>query len=324
MASQDWKVPSALQPRPDEYAYDLDRALSSIVGLTTHVSGGAFTAETLGTDRAGHGVLIRGDGLVLTIGYLIAEAEAIWLSLSNGRVEPGHVVAYDQETGFGLVQILAHVELPTLSLGESSEAALGERVVIAGAGGRRHCVNARVVARQEFTGYWEYMVENAIFTAPGHPNWGGAALIGSSGDLLGIGSLQLEQEGEKATPGHVNMIVPIDLLKPIYEDLVTIGRRRAPPRPWLGLYAADVDGHVVIVGLSSRGPAKDAGLQVGDVVIEVAGAPIGDAGRFFRKLWSLGPAGVEAPMRIQREGRNLEVRATSADRASFLATPKLH
>lgn len=324
MASQDWKVPSALQPRPNNYAFDLDRALASVVGLTTHIPPSAFTAETLGTGRAGHGALIRQDGLVLTIGYLIAEAEVIWVSLSNGRLEPGHVVAYDQETGFGLVQILAHLDVPALPLGDSSDAVLGQEVILGGAGGRRHCIKASVVARQDFTGYWEYMVEDAIFTAPGHPNWGGAALIGPSGKLLGIGSLQLEQDGEKTTSEHVNMIVPIDLLKPIYDDLVTIGRRRTPPRPWLGVYATEVDGHVVIVGVSGRGPAKDANLRVGDVILEIAGVPVSESSRFFRKLWALGPAGVEAQLLVQREGRNIEKRIISADRSGFLTTPKLH
>ncbi|HVB89475.1 MAG TPA: S1C family serine protease [Beijerinckiaceae bacterium] len=324
MAAEHWKAPAGLQPRPEDYAFDLERALSSVVGLTAHVSPDAFTAETLGTDRAGHGALIGEEGLVLTIGYLIAEANAIWVTLPDGRIEAGHVLAYDHESGFGLVQILAHVDLPALKLGESSEAALGERVIVAGAGGRRRSVAARVVARQDFTGYWEYMVEDAIFTAPGHPNWGGAALIGGSGKILGIGSLQLEQEDEKASRGHVNMIVPIDLLKPIYQDLITIGRRRTPPRPWLGVYAADVNGQVVIVGLSSRGPANDAGLRVGDIVLQLAGSPAGETGRFFRALWSLGPAGVEARLVVLREGRTLEVRVKTADRAGFLVAPKLH
>ena len=323
-AMKAWKTPVQLQPRPEDYAYSLDEALSAVVGLSAHVPAQAFTAETLGTERSGHGVAIRNDGLILTMGYLVAEASAIWISLSNGRVEPGHVIAYDQESGFGLVQALARVDLPTLSLGQSSEATLGQTVIVAGSGGKKHCVAAHVVARQDFTGYWEYVVENAIFTSPGHPNWGGAALIGPQGDLLGIGSLQLEQQAEKSAYNQVNMIVPTDLLKPVLDDLVSIGRRRTPPRPWLGLYAADVEGHVVVLGVSTKGPAKEADVQTGDVILEIAGTPVSEAARFFRKLWSLGAAGVETPLRLQRDGRNLELNVISADRSAYLARPKLH
>ena len=166
--------------------------LSSVVGLSSQVPADAFTAEILGTERVGNGVLIRDDGLVLTIGYLITEAEEVWLTTNTGRVVPGHVLAYDQVTGFGLVQALARLDIPVLPIGDSSRAPVGEHVVVAGAGGRARSVAARIVARQEFAGYWEYLLDEAIFTAPGHPRWGGTALIGSGGELLGIGSLQLQ------------------------------------------------------------------------------------------------------------------------------------
>src|ERR1700681_1294997 len=190
-SSSDWTVPSDLQPQADDYAYDLDAALATVVGLGAMIPGDAFTAEILGTERAGNGVLIRKDGLVLTIGYLIAEAETIWLSLSDGRAVPGHALGYDQETGFGLVQALAKLDLPGLPFGQSSGASIGEPVVVGGAGGRHHSVAAHIAARQEFAGYWEYVLDEAIFTAPAHPNWGGTAVIGPKGDLIGIGSLQL-------------------------------------------------------------------------------------------------------------------------------------
>ena len=201
----DWKVPTSAQPKPEDYAYDLDRALNAVVGLRAIIPGDAFTAETLGTERAGNGVLIRGNGLVLTIGYLITEAETIWLSLNDGRSVPGHVLGYDQETGFGLVQALAKLDMPALEIGQSAAASVGERVVVGGAGGRQRSVAARIVAKQEFAGYWEYVLDEAIFTAPAHPNWGGTALIGPAGDLLGIGSLQLQQarrEGPGAEHQH--------------------------------------------------------------------------------------------------------------------------
>ena len=319
----DWKVPSAVVPKPEDYGYDLDRALASLVGITSVVPPDAFSAETLGTERAGNGVLIREDGTVLTIGYLITEAEQVWLTFSDGRAVPGHVLGYDQETGFGLVQALARVELPALSLGQSATAPVGERVVVGGAGGRHHSVAARIAARQEFAGYWEYVLDEAIFTAPAHPNWGGTAVIGPQGDLLGIGSLHLEQPREQGTE-HLNMIVPIDLLKPILDDLLTLGRRNRPARPWLGLYATEVDKRVVVVGLSSKGPARKADLRTGDIVLAVGGSEVSDLAGLFRRIWSLGHAGVEVPLTIYRDGRAFELKVPSADRRKFLKGPRLH
>ncbi len=320
----DWKISPSVQPKPEDYAYDLDQALSAVVGLRTDVPADAFTAETLGTERAGNGVLIRDGGLVLTIGYLITEAESVWLHLPDGHAVPAHVLAYDQATGFGLVQALAQLDLPALPLGQSGATAVGEGVVMAGAGGRQRSLAAHIVAKQEFAGYWEYVLDEAIFTAPAHPNWGGAALIGPAGDLIGIGSLQVEREREKGFSEHLNMVVPIDLLKPILDDLATIGRVDRPPRPWLGLYAAEVEERIVIVGTSERGPIKRADLRTGDIVIAVAGARVNSLADLFRKIWALGPAGVEVPLTLYREGRTFEVKLTSGDRAKFLKSPRLH
>src|SRR5919199_3423867 len=220
----DWRVPAVLQPKPGDYDFDLDRTLASVVGLRTSIPADAFTAETLGTERGGNGVLIRDDGVVLTIGYLITEAESVWLSLGDGRSVPGHVLGYDQESGFGLVQALARLDLPALPLGSSGAAPLGERVVVGGVGGRQRSLAAHIVAKQEFAGYWEYVLDEAIFTAPAHPHWGGTGVIGPEGELLGIGSLQLQHAGEQGRPVPLNMVVPVDLLKPILDDLLTLGR----------------------------------------------------------------------------------------------------
>ncbi len=319
----DWKVPSAVQPKPEDYAYDLDQALAAMVGLRAIVPADAFTAETLGTERAGNGVFIR-NGLVLTIGYLITEAETIWLNLNDGRAVPGHVLGYDQETGFGLVQALAKLDVPVLPIGQSATAEIGERVVVAGAGGRQRSVAGRIVAKQEFAGYWEYVLDEAIFTAPSHPNWGGTALIGPAGDLLGIGSLQLQQAGERGQTQNINMIVPIDLLKPILDDLMKYGRRNEPPRPWLGLYATEVENRLVIVGLADRGPAKRADLRTGDIVVSVAGKEVHDLAGLFRRIWAQGPAGVDVPITIYRDGETRNVRVKSSERNRFLKGPSLH
>jgi len=316
-------MPHAVQPKPENYAFDLEGALTSLVGLRAIIPADAFTAETLGTERTGNGVLIR-EGVVLTIGYLVTEAETIWLHLADGRAVPGHVLAYDQETGFGLVQALARLDLPALPIGQSKAAKVGDAVVVAGAGGRKHSVVARIAAKQEFAGNWEYVLDEAIFTAPAHPFWGGTAMIGRAGELLGIGSLQVQQVRESGTPEPLNMIVPIDILKPILEDLLTFGRPNHPPRPWLGLNATEVDDKVVVARVSSGGPARRANLRTGDVVLAVAGQEVSDLAGFFRKVWSLGKAGVEVPLTLYRDGRTFEVRVTSGDRNRFLKGPSLH
>lgn len=320
----DWKVPSAAQPQAKDYDYDLNAALDSVVALHALVPQDAFTAEVLGTERAGQGVLIRSSGIVLTIGYLIIEAESIWLRTGDGQVVPAHSLAYDQETGFGLVQTLAPLDLPVMPLGESADLSVGEYVVVGGAGGRQQSVAARIVARQEFAGYWEYVLDDAIFTAPAHPHWGGAPLIGPSGDLLGIGSLQLEQRRAGGGANHVNMMVPIDLLSPILDDLLQNGRSSRPPRPWLGLYAAEIEDNVIIVGVVDGAPAERGDLRQGDVVIAVAGEGVTSLAGLFRRIWSLGPAGVAVPMTILRDGVVLEVTLTSGDRNRYLKAPRLH
>ena len=181
----DWKVPPSIQPRPDDYNFDLEQALSAIVGLHAIVPTDAFSASSLGVERAGNGVLI-GDGLILTIGYLITEAETIWLHLGNGRIVPGHALAFDSETGFGLVQALDRIDLEPLPLGSSAEAQIGDRIIVGGVGGRTRSLAGRIAGKQEFAGYWEYALDEAIFTLPSHPNWGGTGLISASGELLGI------------------------------------------------------------------------------------------------------------------------------------------
>jgi S1-C subfamily serine protease len=322
--SFDWKVPPEIAPGADDYAYDLEAALSAVVAIRTVVPADAFTADILGTERTGNGVIIDDDGVVLTIGYLVTEASEVWMTLADGRTIRGDVIGYDQETGFGLIRALSRISLPSLELGDSGDAVPGTRVIAAGAGGRQHSVAARVIARQEFAGYWEYLVDEAIFTAPAHPFWGGTALIGPEGNLLGVGSLQLEQAGEDGEGVPLNMYVPTNLLKPVLEDLLTMGQPNRPPRPWLGLYATEVDDRVVIAGVAGRGPAARAKLKQGDVVLSVGGMKISGLAGLFRTVWSLGRAGVEVPMTVYRDGRPLDLTVTSGDRNRFLKGPSLH
>lgn len=321
--ASDWAFPEELQPDPRKQRFDLAAALASVVAVRTDVPDDAFTAAVLGTERSGSGVLIRASGLVLTIGYLITEAEAIWLTGSNGRIVPGHAIGYDQATGFGLVQALGKLDLPAIALGSAADLVVGDDVVVMGNGGRAHALQSKIIAKREFAGYWEYLLDEALFTAPAHPQWGGAAVVGSDGRLVGIGSLLVEERvGRKTVQG--NMVVPIDLLTPILDDMLTRGVSSLPPRPWLGLYAGETKDHLIVGGLAKGGPADAAGLQEGDVILEVAEEPVKDLARFFRKVWSLGPAGTGIPLTIQRRNATMRVRVASSERSRFLKKPSLH
>jgi S1-C subfamily serine protease len=318
----EWKVPPAYQPRAADFNFDLDRVLSAVVGLHSIIPSDAFSADTLGTERAGNGVLID-DGLVLTIGYLITEAESVWLHLGDGRVVQGHALGVDAVSGFGLVQALGHIDLEPVPLGSSAATRIDDRVVVGGAGGRTRSVACQIAAKQEFAGYWEYLLDEAIFTHPAHPNWGGTGLISNSGELIGIGSLQLEREREGKAE-HVNMIVPIDLLKPVLDDLKKFGRVNKPARPWLGMYSTEIDGKVVVIGISGKGPAARAELKAGDVILAINGEKITSQTGFYRKLWALGPAGVDVPLTVYHDGVTFDVVLTSIDRTRLLKGPRLH
>jgi len=319
-----WEVPVAQQPRPEELKFDLAKVLRSVVSVESEIPEDAFTAQILGTERAGSGVVIADTGLVLTIGYLITEAENVWLKDADGRVTPGHPIALDMETGFGLVQALGRLGLPAIKLGRSRATAIGEPVVVAGGGGISQAVRARIVAKQEFSGYWEYHLDEAIFTAPAHPLWGGAAVIDANGGLLGIGSLHVQQSNGRGEGEDINMIVPIDLLPPALGDLLKFGRLNKPARPWLGVYSTESGGRVVVADVSEEGPAGTAGLRSGDIIASVRDRSVETLADFYREVWACGPAGAEVPIEIVREKRNLWLRIKSADRASFLKKPTLN
>jgi S1-C subfamily serine protease len=321
--TEQWAFPAELQPSQSELRFDLQRVLDAVVMLHAEVPDDAFTAGILGTERVGNAVCIREDGLLLTIGYLITEAETVWLTTNDGRVVGGHPLAYDFATGFGLVQPLGALKVPALARGSAQACVRGEEVLLVGHGGRAHALKTKVIDKREFAGYWEYVLDDALFTAPAHPQWGGAALVNDDGQLLGIGSL-LVQEAVEGETVQGNMIVPIDLLEPILGDMLRTGFGTRPPRPWLGMYSTEVDGDVVVAGLAEGGPAHRAGVRRGDLVREVAGERVQGLADLFRKVWQLGAAGVEVPLTLARDGTPRPVRIRSADRSDFLRKPQLH
>lgn len=324
MAKPDWEIPPNLQPDPADYSFDLDRALSAVVGLRSFVPNDAFTANTLGTERGGSGVVIKESGLIATIGYLITEAETVWINTNDGRAIPGHALAFDQESGFGLVQALGKLNLPALEPGDSDRLKVGDAAILAAGGGRHHAIENKLVGRQEFAGYWEYVLDDAFYTAPAHPFWGGTGLIGPDGKHYGTGSLILQQGDNRGRRLDMNMVVPIGLLPPILSDLLTYGRVNRPARPWLGMYAAESDDAILVGGVADGGPAERAGVHTGDRIIAVGNEEITDLSGLWRRVWASGSAGAEVRLRLAREDSVFGISVRSADRASFLKSPKLH
>jgi S1-C subfamily serine protease len=295
-----------------------DNILNAIVKIKANIPGDAATARILGTEREGNGVIIDKRGHILTIGYLILEAEIIEIVKANGDQVKADFVAYDYQTGFGIIRAAEPLSIAPLRLGQSLRLKTGDPVLIAGFGGTEAVLGSRVVSRKEFAGYWEYLLEDAIYTSPPYTNYGGAALIDSNGQLLGIGSIftRINVEGLGVIP--CNMSVPIDLLKPILTDLINTGRSSAPPQPWLGVHADEAHGRVFIIRVTPQGPAAKAGIKAGDVVVAVNQEPVKGLPQFFRRVWASGPAGVKVTLSVLQETQVREISVPTADRYRFL------
>ncbi len=298
-------------------AVDADAFFAAIVKIETHALPDARSATTLGAEREGSGIVIARDGLILTIGYLLVEADDVKIVDDRGRSLPARVVAYDHATGLGLVRPIAPLDVVPLKLGDSSKLAEADPVLIVNNGGRGDATRAYVVSRRPFSGNWEYMLDSAIFTSPPTLNWSGAALIGTDGTLLGVGSLILRDatDSDSHLPG--NMFVPIETLKPILADLIKTGRRAGPARPWLGVAADEVQGHLVVVRVSPEGPADLAGVQQGDIILAIGGEGVRSQADFYRKLWARGAAGSEIPLRLLQGIDIREVKVRSMDRLDY-------
>jgi S1-C subfamily serine protease len=276
------------------------------------------SAQTLGSEREGHGIVIDDEGLVVTIGYLITEAAGVTVTDSEGRKLAARMVGYDYESGFGLVRTTVPPPVRPMSFGDSDSLLLRSEAYVAGVGGEKATLKVKVAGRREFAGYWEYLLDNAIFTVPAYPLWGGSALIGMDGSLLGVGSLLVQEAlgpGAPAFPG--NMYVPINRLKPVFGELVETGRLSTPPRPWLGVHTAEHMGQLVVIGISDGGPADRAGLKRGDVIQSLDGEVLDDVADFYRKLWSTGPAGAAVTLRMERDNDAFEVTVRTGDRAKY-------
>jgi S1-C subfamily serine protease len=304
-------------------ALDLEGISRSVVKLRADVPEDAFTAGILGSQRTGNGVVINSDGLILTIGYLVTEATDVWLTVPDGREVAAHPLAYDQVTGFGLVLPLEKVDIAPVPLGSSADIRAGDQAYVVSSPEFAEPQPVDVFARREFAGAWEYLLEDAIFATPAHPHWSGTALIDGGGNLVGLGSL-LVRELTDGAEINANMFVPIDLLKPILQELVTRGRALREPRPWLGVYAAEMTGKIYVTGVADGGPAQMADIREGDLIMRVAEHDVATLPDFYRRLWAVGPAGSGVPLTAIRGGTRLHLNVRSVDRLDLLKRPQKH
>ncbi len=296
----------------------LDELVSSVVRIKTFIAPDGRTVENLGREREGSGIVIDENGLILTIGYLMVEAHAAEAITNDGRAVPANVIGYDHETGFGLLQAIAPLKLKPLALGKSADLKERDPVLIASFGGLDMAAPAYVVAKREFAGSWEYLLDEALFTAPPHPTWSGAALISREGKLVGVGSLIVGDTSGKSDGVPGNMFVPIDLLPPILADLIAAGRPAGASKPWIGVNAEDVRGRLFVSRVTAGGPGEKAGIRRGDIIVGVNGEAPKSLADFYRKLWALGSAGATVPLDVLQGSDKVRVDVKSINRLDHL------
>ena len=299
-------------------AASVEDIVAAVVRIKTFINPDGTSVANLGREREGSGILIDENGLVLTIGYLMVEAHAAEVVTSSGRTVPASVVGYDHETGFGLLRTIEPLKIKAMPIGKAADLKEGDPVLVSSFGGVGMLAPVRVASRRVFAGSWEYLVDRAIFTAPAHRAWSGAALVSREGKLVGVGSLIVgDATGNKDnSPG--NMFVPIDGLMPIMGDLLVNGRVSGPGKPWLGLGAEEAGGRLFVGRVTSAGPAEKAGIKRGDVVSGIGGEAFSTLPDFYRKLWSLGGAGVTVPLDIIQGGASRRIDVPSAHRLDHL------
>jgi len=296
---------------------DAENAISAVVRVKVKTISDARTNANLGSSREGSGVVIDDKGHILTIGYIIIEAESIEVTTQEGRTLPAIVVGYDHATGFGLLRATAPLKVKPLPLGESEKLQVSDPVMILPAGGRETASIAYVVARRPFAGSWEYLLDNAIFTSPPTLEWAGAALINRNGKLVGVGSLLVRDAAKQESPLPGNMFVPVDIVKPILSDLMRNGRRSGKPRPWIGMATESVQGRLFVTRVSENGPADRAGVHVGDILLGVGSDVVRTHADLYKKMWAMGPAGIEVPLKVLQGVDIVNLKVKSIDRVTY-------
>ncbi|MGE5095484.1 MAG: S1C family serine protease [Betaproteobacteria bacterium] len=307
-------------PSPDVPAHyrQIIEATGAVVGVKVRAIANARSADTLGAERTGSGVVFAPQGLILTVGYLILEADDVQVSTAQGRNVPASVVAYDHATGFGLLKPLGPLDVKPIALGSSAKVDVLDRLLVASGAGEDNLSVATVVAKRAFAGYWEYLLDEAIFTSPPRADFGGAALINTEGQLVGIGSLFVM---DAATPGERlpgNMFLPIDLLKPVLSEMIATGRQHGGRRPWLGVSSIEQDGRLKVLRVSTDGPAEKAGLEPGDIILGLDGTKVHTLPDFYRKLWAAGKPGTEVTLEVLKGTEVREFKVRSIDRIDMI------
>lgn len=293
-------------------------SVGAVVGIRVEVASDARTAKTLGTERLGSGVVIDKSGLVLTIGYLVLEASGIEVTPQKGNPVPATLIAYDHESGLGLIRATTPLSVEPAPIGSSASVVTGDPLLVLSLAGSLDGLPVKLADRRRFAGYWEYLLDDALFTSPAHRAFGGAALLDREGALVGIGSLIVQDAvGEGiASPG--NMFVPVDALKPIMADLLAFGKRDGPARPWLGLSVQSSPHGLIVVRVADGGPAEKAGLTPGDQILAVAGRKVRTIGELWDAIWAQGAAGVIVPFELSRRGSTQLLAISSIDRSRWL------
>lgn len=299
-------------------AMEAPERLAAIVQVDAVIPGNARTASGLGTNRTGTGVVIDDQGLVLTIGYVILEAIEVTVQGPSGRSMPANIIAYDHESGFGLIRTNTPIDVEPIPLGKADSVGLMEPLLVASRVGRLDAKGVYLVDRRPFAGYWEYLLDDAMFTAPPHAQFGGAALIDRRGKLVGIGSLFLNSGATKGRSGAGNMFVPIDQLKPIMDDLLAEGHRSDHPNPWLGLFLEEHRGRIFVTRVAPDGPAQDAGMSIDDLILGIDGVLVNSLADFYRTLWQRGDAGIDVPLDVVRGNTTAPTIIKSGDRYQYL------
>ena len=311
-------APNAAPTQPKEHAaayQHLVDAARAVVSIKVTALPNARSAKTLGTERAGSGVLFAPEQLVLTIGYLILEADTVEVTTSKGTTVPATVVGYDHATGFGLLRPLVALDMKAIKLGASEKVEALDRLLVATGADEDALSVATVVSKRQFAGYWEYLIDGAIFTSPPRPDFGGAALINKEGELVGIGSLFVMDAVTKGERLPGNMFVPIDLLKPVLDEMIATGKQKGATRPWIGLNSVEEDGRLKVIRVSADSPAEQAGIEAGDIVLSLGGKKIDNQADFYRRLWASGAPGVEVTLKVLKGAEVVDVKVRSIDRA---------
>src|SRR5210317_191900 len=292
-----------------------EKPLDAIVEIRISVPENSQTAERFETHRVASGVVIDKTGHILTIGFQTIEAETVKIVRKDHQTINATVVGYDRNTGFGLLRAASSLQVTPMPLGNSLDVKEGDPVLAASYGNKGAVQGVRVVARKEFAGPWEYLLENAIFTAPPIERFSGAALIDRNGHLVGIGYLFSQLRIADLGLMPTNMFVPIDLLKPILSDLKLSGRSKLPLRPWLGVRTEELYGRLIVERVVLGSPSEKAGIKSGDIILAVNKQEVHGMADFYRKVWALGKAGVDVPLRILQgiQLRDIVVHSTAGN-----------